>query len=247
MRFSLLLCAVVGATLLVQGQQPASLKNLPKDPMPSDSQQLFGQWWTLQPGWHTELEIRNNEKGRAIEVEPVLRTASGVEIGLPKVSVAPDQIARTDLHEALATVAPNLADRTDSFGSIVFRFKGASWASVYASLMIHRDNKPISFHFDALPVNNPSGTTTRESIWWIPTENSSVSLLLSNDSDSVTSGKLELSEGSGNVKSFPVSVGPHQSQQLDVKALVSKTGFKGKIGGLRLSLNRNANRLYASK
>jgi hypothetical protein len=79
---TLLAFALLSASFLC-AQNPSSPN---PEPMPAEDQEVFVPWWTLQPGWHTELEIRNNEKGRHIEIEPILRLANGTEVRLPKVS-----------------------------------------------------------------------------------------------------------------------------------------------------------------
>ncbi len=55
----------------------------PRPPQPAKwepkPQQVFVPYWTLEPGWNTTLEIRNNVAQREISVQPVLRTAAGVK------------------------------------------------------------------------------------------------------------------------------------------------------------------------
>ncbi len=52
--------------------------------------EVYASYWTAEPGWHTELQIRNNYKDQDLDVQPVLRTANGIEIPLAKVTVRPE-------------------------------------------------------------------------------------------------------------------------------------------------------------
>jgi hypothetical protein len=45
-------------------------------------QELHAPYWTVEPGWHTDFEVRNNLDFKDLTIMPVLRTYSGVEIEL---------------------------------------------------------------------------------------------------------------------------------------------------------------------
>ena len=56
-------------------------------------QEVVASYWTLEPGWNTELEIKNNlAEGQLTITPPVLRTAAGCEIALPDVVLASDEV-----------------------------------------------------------------------------------------------------------------------------------------------------------
>ncbi|HET7205957.1 MAG TPA: hypothetical protein VFI95_05180 [Terriglobales bacterium] len=52
---------------------------------PTSQQELFIPYWTVEPGWHTDLEIRNNISWRDLEVSPFLQLADGRQIALTPV------------------------------------------------------------------------------------------------------------------------------------------------------------------
>jgi hypothetical protein len=49
---------------------------LAERPVPK-TQELFIPYWTSEPGWNTELQLRNNLPSSPLAIRPVLRTASG--------------------------------------------------------------------------------------------------------------------------------------------------------------------------
>jgi hypothetical protein len=60
--------------------QKTNLKHVPP-PRQAINQEMYAPYWTLEPGWHTDIELRNNRKSD-VTVMPSLRTASGTEIPL---------------------------------------------------------------------------------------------------------------------------------------------------------------------
>ena len=65
------------------------------------AQELFLSYWTVEPGWSTELEIRNNVAWRDLSITPVLRMPAGAEIALEPVTVPPEHVTSIDLREEI--------------------------------------------------------------------------------------------------------------------------------------------------
>ena len=86
---------------------PPKLPPRPTD-RPFVSQELHAPYWTLEPGWHTDFEVRNNLGFKDLTITPVLRTYSGVEIELDPVTLKPDEITTIDLEKAAEKYSPNL-------------------------------------------------------------------------------------------------------------------------------------------
>ena len=103
----------------------------------------MASYWSLEPGWNTELEIRNNLVERQLTVTPVLRTAAGREIALPDVVLASEEVTSINLQQALSQAAPELVNRMGSFGSAAVRFGGLNDRNVFAAAMVYREGHPI--------------------------------------------------------------------------------------------------------
>ena len=56
------------------------------------SQEISAAYWTLEAGWNTDVEMRNNLTSRELTVTPVLRSASGQEVALAPVTVAAQHV-----------------------------------------------------------------------------------------------------------------------------------------------------------
>ena len=77
---------------------------------PKLPQEMFAPYWTLEPGWDSELELRNNLPFASLTVRPVLRTPAGAEVELSPVTLAPNEVRDVDLRESVAQVAPSLIE-----------------------------------------------------------------------------------------------------------------------------------------
>jgi len=196
--------------------------------------EVTAAYWTLEPGWSTELEMRNNLLHRELTITPVLRMGAGKEIALPPVTVAPQHIVSIDLRSS-GQLDPGILDRSDSFGSVAFRFDGLSPANLFAATIVRREGHPISFHFDAddMAPNYPSDGI--EGMWWLPAPTSTDYLILSNPSKKTVKGSLMLSSPTASSRPLGLSIQPGETKRIDLWEVLGTLG-NGVMGGLRLSL-----------
>ena len=127
----------------------------PKHPLPPKpaawkpvQHESYVAYWTLEAGWNTRLEIRNNVPWHDLSVTPVLRTAAGTESLFPSVTISPNEIKELNLRVLAVAAAPNLLDKPTSFGSVALRFNSNDEENVFSSTIIERTGSPIAFHFD---------------------------------------------------------------------------------------------------
>jgi hypothetical protein len=205
------------------------------DPSP---QEVSAAYWTLEPGWSTQLEMRNNLRHHDLTITPVLRTGMGEELSLASVTIPSQHIVTLDLRDAGAVDA-RILDHTGSFGSVSFRFSGLDAANLFAATIVRRDGHPINFHFDAddagTPVYRSSGI---EGIWWLPAHTSTDYLILSNPSRKTVAGSLALSEMSRSDRPIPLSIGPGETKRFNLREVLGRSA-RGSIGGLSLVLPNN--------
>ena len=183
------------------------------------AQEMFVSYWTLEPGWSTELEVRNNIAHRDLTVTPVLRTMAGTEIILTPVTVPPEHVAAIDLRQAISSTAPELLDRADSYGSVVCRYSSNSGSNVFAATMVQRNGTPIAFHFDEEPIDAEWNAGSMESIWWLPRSTSSDYLILSNASNRPVTASLDVTDAAGRNSRQGIGLGPAQTMRIDMRAI----------------------------
>src|SRR5579885_1890439 len=84
-------------------------------------QEVSTAYWTLEPGWNTLIEMRNNLVYHDLTVTPVLRLATGQEKSLAPVTIPPQHIINVELRSP-GEVDPGILDHAGSYGSVIFRF-----------------------------------------------------------------------------------------------------------------------------
>jgi len=198
------------------------------------SQSVSTAYWTLEPGLNTDLEMRNNLRSRELTITPVLRAATGEELSLAPVTVAPQHVVSLNLR-SLAKVNPKVLSYLGSFGSAVFRFYGLYADNLFAATIVRREGEPIDFHFDGQesgPSYNSGGIA---GMWWLPAASSADYLILSNPLKKAVSGTLAVSSAFASHRPLAVSLAPGETKRIDLREVLGPSGIGG-AGGLSLSL-----------
>ncbi len=174
-------------------------------------QSVSTAYWTLEPGWNTDLEMRNNLRSRELTITPVLRTATGEELSLAPVTVAPQHVLSLNLR-SLAKANPKVLSYLGSFGSAVFRFDGIYADNLFAATIVRREGAPIDFHFDGQESGPNYNSGGIEGMWWLPAASSTDYLILSNPLKTTVSGTLALSSAFASHRSIAISLAPGRDE-----------------------------------
>src|ERR1700733_3393501 len=98
---------VVSSTLAAA--QILSDKASSRSPLPQAKlQEVLAPYWSSEPGWDTELQLKNNLAAAPLTVTPVLRLASGEEIPLDPVTIASNASVSVWVNEGLLKHAPSV-------------------------------------------------------------------------------------------------------------------------------------------
>jgi hypothetical protein len=177
-----------------------------------------------------------------LEVTPVLRTSDGTDVSLPPMRIPHDQARQVDLQ----TLVPDLNGRANSYGSIVFRYNSVTRGNLFATVLLQRLGHPISFHFDAFPLNPDFVSGSRESIWWLPHPTADGFLVITNFSPRTVRARQVFTEGTKNDVAL-LTLGPHETRLVSVRDAVQHAGFKTTQGGLRVEFAGDAGSLHVSE
>jgi hypothetical protein len=236
-----ILSTMPGATLpSYLAGQTANQTSRPHRDRPSIANESFAPYWTAEPGWHTELQLRNNLQDSQLEVTPLLRLADGGTVKLAAVTVPASHAVSVDVKDQLMLVAPDIVNKNGSFGSVTFSYTSPGAKNLYAAVMVHMDGRPIGYHVDAFPLSKTSRETTREGIWWLPSPAVKDILVVSNGADTGVDGKLSLYDAKGKESSIPVRLDAYQSRRFVLRNLVVSSGLSGTYGGLTFSAPHSA-------
>ena len=234
---------VVSSTLAAA--QILSDKASSRSPLPQAKlQEVLAPYWSSEPGWDTELQLKNNLAAAPLTVTPVLRLASGEEIPLDPVTIASNASVSVWVNEGLLKHAPSVLNQPGSFGSVVFRFTSLHAMNLYATAVPSIQGQPIAFAVRARPAA-PGINSSLEGIWWQPRSALKDLLIVSNSSGKKVNTTLWLLDAGGRGWSEPLSFAPHQTQRFSVGDLLLAAGLKGNYGGIRLEAPGEASALTA--
>jgi len=197
-------------------------------------QEVSAAYWTLEPGWSTTLEMRNNVIHHDLTVTPVIRASTGQETPLAPVTIAPQHVIALDLRTAV-TAANRTLSQLGPFGSVVFRFDGLYPDNLFGATIVRREGEPIDFHFDGQAAGSSYTSGGIEGMWWLPAVSSADYLILSNPLKKTVVGTLALSSASASHRPIAVSLGPGQTKRIDMREVLGPSSI-GAVGGLTLSL-----------
>lgn len=193
----------------------------------------FAPYWTAEPGWRSELQMRNNRAQGDLTVTPVLRAADGSEFPLAPVVIAPNEIKVIDVSQGVITQAPQMAR---AYGSVVFRYHTEGMRNLYSAVMVYNNGHPIAFHFDASVDATDYDRGSREGIWWLPNQTAKDYLIVTNKGQRPLETTLYLYDASGRGWSEQITVGPQTTNRYSVRELLGKAGLSGTYGGFKIDV-----------
>jgi hypothetical protein len=227
----------VAASLLLLCSSLLCAQSAPQRHSEMSAYEQYVAYWTTEPGWRTELQLRNNLDPGELTVTPALRTADGTETALPPVTIKSGDVASLDLADALLKAAPQLVG---SYGSLVLGYRASVSGALYAAVMVGMDGHPIAFHVDARFHSAVPTKLSREGIWWLPRDSVSDYLILSNAGEQKVDASLALYDSNGRAWRHSLSVGARQTQRLSVRSLLQRAGLSGLYGGIQVEAEGGA-------
>lgn len=229
---------VIAAAGAQQAIVPASSE--PPEATAPTAQEQFVPYWTNEPGWHTELMLRNNYESQNLVVIPAVRLSNGTEYAVSSVTILPGTVASVNLRDALAQNHPEL-NTQNAYGSAVLRYNSVSNANLYSSAMVYDDGHPILYHLDGSQAGVGSAGGSHEGIWWLPKSTTKGYLALTNMSSADQNGTLWLYDQAGHVSSQILAIPAKQTLRLSLPELISHAKLTGTYGGLSFHMQQYLN------
>jgi len=215
------------------------------------SQEVFAPYWTSEPGWDTELQLKNNLAAGSLTVTPVLRLSSSQEIVLDPVSIDANDTTHVWVNLGLLKQSPDRLGQPGSYGSVVFRFAAANARNLYAVSIPQLHGTSIEFLSEAQPVPDfallprAAGSGSQEGIWTQPGAHENDLLIVSDSSEKPLTAKLWLSDAAGKRWSENLNLAAHQTRRIDFRELLLASHLSGSYGGIGIEVPAYAGALHA--
>src|SRR5215467_10159782 len=228
---------IFALTTLASANAPAQESNArekqlhSQPPVDAVDQEQFVAYWTLEGGWGSELQLRNNMAAADLTVTPALRSPDGAETALSAITVHPQEIKIIDLESAVLATAPRYLG---TYGSVVLRYHSPANRNLFAMLMIHDRGHSIAFHIDATGEDQDLAPASREGIWWLPNDASTDHLVVTNQSARELQADLSLYDSTGREAKQKLALPRRSTTRLSLRQLVRANGLSGTFGGIRI-------------
>jgi hypothetical protein len=227
----------VASLLFLLCSSPVCGQSAPRQHQRIDSFEQYVVYWTTEPGWRTELQLRNNLESSELTVAPTVRTADGTETALPTVTIKSGDVVSLDLYDTLMKAAPQLAG---SWGSLVLRYRAVVHRALYAAVMVSAVGHPIAFHLDAFGRTLAYEAGTREGVWWLPRTSITGYLILTNAGDQTLDSTLVLYDSSGKAWQQKLSLSARETKRLSIRSLLQQAALTGSYGGIKIEMAKGA-------
>jgi hypothetical protein len=102
----------------------------------SQEQRLWGIYWTVEPGFTTTLEMKNNLPTTSLTVRLSLYFASGEEYPLTPVQLGPRQTTSIEINTLIYSLPRNVAARAGREGTLEVEYDAPTPSALMGSLSV---------------------------------------------------------------------------------------------------------------
>ncbi len=247
----LLLCVM--APLLLWGNLAAAQKPVLRRPHhdPGTAQEAAGGLWRTDRDFDALLHIKNILLKQPLDVTPVIYTADGTEVDLPKVTLPAAGVASLNIGRMLRNAA--LGAHLSSYGTASVRYNW-SWAAVLATIQNTDEMESITFHSTLStnitqlrdPASTPS-THTLKGMWWAPHTAPAGFIALSNVTSQSLTTQLSLTNAASQaIASRAVTISPRATTLLAFQDLLSSVTDADATGTLLVTYTGVSGSIAAS-
>jgi len=199
----------------------------------SNPQTLWGVYWTVQPGFTSTLEMKNNRIGEAVVVRVSLYFASGEKCPLAPVVLGPRQVAVIDLNQVIETLPQPVAARASKEGTMEVAFDAENAAAVMGSVSVRNPERGIAWNFFLWPTGywpQPSPTPL-QSVFWFPNSQTDGFVAIQNVSEGVTTVTPRFHVAGAAYEGTPVAFLAGQGHKLELRRELQRLGLNQVTAG----------------
>jgi hypothetical protein len=240
---SLLFCLPVLATLTgANVSRQVSHQNLPE----MKEQRLWASYFSVEKGFSSTLEIKNNRIKDRITAHISLYFSNGEESYLEPVDLGPRQTAVIDLNRAMRSLTPSIAARVGNEGSVEVEFEATTPSAVMGGVSVINEGKGIAWNFVLYPTSPLFPVAPLRGVFWFHNQKTKGFVVAHNGSNSVATARPRF-EISG--KTYPLAarvLQPGQGMKLDLRAELEGLGLADVAeGGVEIAYDGEPDALKA--
>lgn len=171
--------------------------------------QLAASYYSVRDNLNARLML-NNKGPNPVEVKPTLYSLRGERLEAAPVTVDPESFRNVDLRDLGALPGTAFEE-----GSLQLFHRGPDLV-IGAQLYLVDEAHSLSFD-EKLPEFNNAASTRLESVWWIPSRESSIRVILSNTRGETITGAGIINAGTPHPESVEFTLAPHETRVINVE------------------------------
>lgn len=193
-------------------------------------QALWSPYWTVQPGFTSTLEVKNNRAQETLTVIASLYFTSGEEHYLEPIQLAPRQTAIVNLNRVLESLSPFVAARASKEGTAEVKFNGPNLQALMGSISVTNPERGIAWNFRLYPVI-PLPAAPIRGLFWFHDERTDGFVALQNASEEFISVTPRFDIAGATYPLAPLSLAPGQGFKLELRRELQKLGLSDVTAG----------------
>jgi|HubBroStandDraft_6_1064221.scaffolds.fasta_scaffold10714_3 hypothetical protein len=205
---------------------------------PRQTQTLYCGLWRVDSGFVSTARIKNVLITSDLSISPVIYLADGTAYQLPQLNLGPGGIADLSINDALNAAPSQVRAHLSDFGSLGLSFTAKSPANAAASMQVLNLSQSLVFVAPFLPLRTmqmPPAEYLLEAMWWKHDSGVSPFAAISNTSLVEKDATVEVLGSGGTVRSRSLSLGPRNTQILDLaQMLLELPDSEQQTGGIRI-------------
>lgn len=192
---------------------------------------LWGPYWTVQPGFTSTLEMKNNRAEETLPVQVSLYFANGEEYYLDPMQLGPRQTVVIDLNHIIESLPASVAARAGREGTLEVVHNGANFQALMGSVSVTNPEQGIAWVFRLYPSAPDFPVVPVRGLFWFPDENTDGFIAVQNASEEYidVSPLFHIAGESHSAPSFRLA--PGQGSKLELRKELRRLGLEQVTAG----------------
>jgi hypothetical protein len=207
---------------------------------------LWSPYWTLQPGFTSTLEMKNNLAEEGLTVHVWLYSAAGEEQYLQAVPLEPRQTAIVNLNSAIDALPAPVAARLGKQGSAKITFTGHHPSNLMGAITVTNPERGIAWNFRLYPSFPELPVAPVRGLFWLYDGETDGLVAAQNASEEFITLHPSFDIAGTSHPLPPVPLAPGQSFLLSLRRELERLGLSEvRLGGIEFTYEGPGDALQA--
>jgi hypothetical protein len=209
-------------------------------------QTLWGPYWTVEPGFTSTLEMKNNRAEETLTVNVSLYFANGEEYYLDPMQLGPRQTTVINLNQVYESLPASIRARASKEGTLEVEHNGANFQALMGSVSVTNPEQGIAWIFRLYSSAPDLPIVPVRGLFWFPDQSTAGFVAVQNASEEHidVNPLFRIGEESHSVP--PVRLAPGQGFKLELRKELRRLGL-GEVtaGGIEFTYDGPSDALKA--